>query len=454
MVILYINDEHCSSVEQLREYFNKEIKYGSPMFMDLVDYGRAGELAQWLMEQGETELAKEVDSINENIGDGEYISLLSSILKGEKSLISEAHKSMITPNFLDFFEFRNIDIERGEDITSIIVTLKIRKVINETLELGVRTIWGIRALNINLYDKNIGETFIHSFKYRNRQNSIINDAVLMLNNNEIKQVIFGKPIQSSNMNEESDIKWSDECIEITVGDNCFKMILVEQGAFIMGEDVDSNIKEIDYTYSMPSHQVEICKDFYIGECLVTQNLWETIMGNNPSKYIGKNKPVEQVSWYDCRLFISKLNKKLCSKLKGKIFRFPSEAEWEFAARGGNLSCHTKYSGSDKCENVAWFDEEYTFEIKGKQANELGIYDMSGNVGEWCSDDSGYYEGHPFRNKYSFNTIHSSSKVFRGGSPATCSLKEEIPEYCCQVFYRNGMIATEKKWYVGLRLCLS
>ena len=177
MVILYINDEHCSSVEQLKGIVNNEIKYGSPLFMDLVDYGRAGELAQWLIEQGETELAKEVDSINENIGDGEYISLLSSILKGEKSFISEAHKGMITPNFLDFFEFRNIDIERGEDITSIIVTLKIRKVINETLELGIRTIWGTRALNINLYDKNIGETFIHSFKLRNRQNSIINDAL-------------------------------------------------------------------------------------------------------------------------------------------------------------------------------------------------------------------------------------------------------------------------------------
>lgn len=84
MIILYINDEHCSCVEQLKEFFNNGVEYGSPLFMDLVDYGRAGELAQWLMEQGETELAKAVDSINENIGDGEYISLLSSIFRGEK----------------------------------------------------------------------------------------------------------------------------------------------------------------------------------------------------------------------------------------------------------------------------------------------------------------------------------------------------------------------------------
>lgn len=452
MITLYINDEHCSSVEQLRGYFNKEIKYGSPMFMDLVDYGRAGELAQWLIEQGETELAKDVDSINENIGDGEYISLLSSILKEEKSLISEAHKGMITPNFLDFFEFRNIDIERGEDITSIIVTLKIRKVINETLELGVRTIWGIRALNINLYDKNIGETFIHSFKYRNRQNSIINDAVLMLNNNEIKQVIFGKPIQSSNMNEESDIKWSDDCMEITVGDNCFKMILVEQGTFIMGEGADPDYSSGD-RLSMPSHRVEIYKDFYIGECLVTQNLWKTIMGNNPSKYVAKNKPVEQVSWYDCRLFISKLNKKLSSKLKGKMFRFPSEAEWEFAARGGNLSCHTKYSGSDKCENVAWFDVKETFDIKGKQANELGIYDMSGNVGEWCSDNFDFYEGNPDRFNDSFNHC-KSHKVYRGGGLCSFSSVEGLFKYYCTVFCRHSFPPIKKEWYVGLRLCLS
>ena len=102
MITLYINDEHCSSVEQLRGYFNKEIKYGSPMFMDLVDYGRAGELAQWLIEQGETELAKDVDSINENIGDGEYISLLSSILKEEKSLsnfVVSAHRAMQSYSF-------------------------------------------------------------------------------------------------------------------------------------------------------------------------------------------------------------------------------------------------------------------------------------------------------------------------------------------------------------------
>lgn len=451
MIILYINDEHCSCVEQLKEFFNNGVEYGSPLFMDLVDYGRAGELAQWLMEQGETELAKAVDSINENIGDGEYISLLSSIFRGEKSSISESQKGIIMPNYLDFFEIRNVDIERDKDITSIIVTLKIKKVINETFELGIRTIWGTRAVNINSYDKNVGETFNLVFNYRNRQNSIINDAVIMLNKNELKQIIFDEIIQTLDGSEKYDINESDEYMEIFIGDNCFKMVFVEHGTFIMGEDVDPNTKEIDYTQSMPAHRVEICKDFYIGECLVTQKLWETVMENNPSKYIGKNKPVEQVSWYDCRLFISKLNKKFISKLKGKMFRFPSEAEWEFAARGGNLSCHTVYSGSNQCENVAWFGGKSTFDIKRKQANELGIYDMSGNVGEWCSDAFEFYNGNPHRNNRRYYDNFDSMKIFRGGGRAS---SEEISENSCSVFYRNGTLPTKKHWYIGLRLCLS
>ena len=128
----------------------------------------------------------------------------------------------------------------------------------------------------------------------------------------------------------------------------------------------------------PVHKVTL-SDYYIGKTEVTQALWEAVMGNNPSAFKGENLPVECISWNDCKEFISKLN-----ALTGKTFRMPTEAEWEYAARGGSKSRGYKYSGSGNIDEVAWHkdnSEEKTHEVGTKRPNELGIYDMSGNVGE-------------------------------------------------------------------------
>lgn len=171
------------------------------------------------------------------------------------------------------------------------------------------------------------------------------------------------------------IEYDSEQGTIKINGICMKMLKVEGGTFNMGEGEKSQLVTVS--------------DFYIGETQVTQALWYAVMGYNPSMFFhNPNNPVERVSWNKCDKFISRLN-----KITGKNFRLPTEAEWEYAARGGNKSLGYKYSGSNKLDEVAWgYSNDYftTHPVKQKQPNELGIYDMSGNVWEWCSkfkDDS-------------------------------------------------------------------
>ena len=165
-----------------------------------------------------------------------------------------------------------------------------------------------------------------------------------------------------------------------INDYVNSMVYVAGGTFTMGatneqgSDADSDEK--------PIHSVTL-SSYYIGQTEVTQELWEAVMGSNPSEFKGAKRPVENVSWDDCKEFILKLNAKT-----GKSFRLPTEAEWEYAARGGNKSQGYKYSGSNTLSDVAWYDDNSggtTHEVATRRANELGIYDMSGNVWEWCSD---------------------------------------------------------------------
>ena len=196
--------------------------------------------------------------------------------------------------------------------------------------------------------------------------------------------------------------------EITVKGIVFKMIYVEGGAFTMGCTLEQGGD--CYGDENPTHQVSL-SDYFIGETEVTQALWKAVMGDNPSCFKGDKLPVEKVSWNDCQKFIRKLN-----QLTGRTFRLPTEAEWEYAARGGNRSQHYKYAGSNSIGNVAWYTDNCssaTHPVKGKQANELGLYDMSGNVWEWCSDWKGSYDS-------SLQTTpqgpsSGSTRVLRGGS---------------------------------------
>lgn len=187
------------------------------------------------------------------------------------------------------------------------------------------------------------------------------------------------------------------------------MVLVKGGTFLMGcsPTKDGNCQN-DET---PTHWVTL-SDFYMGKFEVTQKEWNVIMGTNPSENKGcDNCPVEKVSWQDTQQFISKLNSLTESK-----YRLPTEAEWEYAARGGATRQGLKYSGSNILDEVAWFisnSGRKTHPVGGKKANSLGLYDMSGNVWEWCSDYYGSFSGSAQINPKGPNI--GSYRMLRGGS---------------------------------------
>lgn len=218
-----------------------------------------------------------------------------------------------------------------------------------------------------------------------------------------------------------------------------EMIEVAGGTFQMGSN-DKNAESEE----KPVHAVTI-SDFSIGKYEVTQAQWQAVMGNNSSHFKGDNLPVEQVSWEDVQDYLKKINEKT-----GKKYRLPTEAEWEFAARGGIKSKKYMYSGSNDLNSVGWTDDNSgnkTHSVGQKQANELGIYDMSGNVWEWCNDwyDENYYKNSPSSNPQ--GAASGSIRVFRGGGWFNTA-----PD--CRVTFRSGLAPTYRSNDLGFRMVSS
>ena len=200
------------------------------------------------------------------------------------------------------------------------------------------------------------------------------------------------------------------------------MVLVKGGTFLVGSEEISSDEE-------PVHPVSL-NNFYIGKSEVTQAEWTAIMGNNPSVFKGENLPVENVSWYQAVEFCNKKSREeglipcysgsgdqVTCDFTADGYRLPTEAEWEYACQGGRESRHYEYSGSAHLDQLAWFELNSAYKtqpVKGKKPNELGIYDMSGNVAEWCWDryDGAYYQKSPQKNPT--GPASGENRLYRGG----------------------------------------
>jgi formylglycine-generating enzyme required for sulfatase activity len=257
-------------------------------------------------------------------------------------------------------------------------------------------------------------------------------------------VVYKKVNSKTNADIERRIR---ECEQGTAGNNAstttvngvaFEMVFVQGGTFTMGCTSEQSDCWDD---EKPAHQVSL-SSYSIGKYEVTQAQWEVVMDTNPSYFKGDNLPVELVSWNDVQGFIRKLNAQT-----GKRYRLPTEAEWEFAARGGNRSGGYKYAGSNSLGNVAWYTDnsgKKTHPVGQKTPNELGIYDMSGNVYEWCSDWFGSYSSSAPSNPTGASS--GSSRVSRGGGWYRSAAY-------CRVASRNRYSPSISDSSLGFRLVL-
>lgn len=245
-------------------------------------------------------------------------------------------------------------------------------------------------------------------------------------------MVFRDILPLSSFNEE---------LAIPVNSNVYvELVKVEAGSFNMGATPEMENPDED---EKPIHRVTLTNNYYIGKYEVTQALWQAVMGSNPSCFKGDDLPVERVSWNDCQDFISKLN-----AMTGKHFRLPTEAEWEYAARGGNKSRGYQYSGSNTLGDVAWYGDNSgskTHAVGTKQPNELGIYDMTGNVDEWCQDRYGSYSSSPQTNP---------TGAASGSDRVTRSSDWFFSAWNCRTSGRGVKPSGIRFNYLGLRLVLS
>ncbi len=282
------------------------------------------------------------------------------------------------------------------------------------------------------YESEEGMVKLKASAPSNLQITLSKEATATQQSTVAQQIVAQQPVMQTPVTNSDNIS-------IPVKDGIsIDMVRVEAGTFTMGATPEM---ENPLEHEKPTHKVTLTNDYYIGKYEVTQALWKAVMGKNPSEFKGESLPVEKVSWNDCQKFIGKLN-----SITGKKFRLPTEAEWEYAARGGKKSRGFQYSGSSNLSDVAWYKDNSNSKphtVGSKQANELGIYDMSGNVWEWCQDWKGSYSSSSQVNPT--GAASGSGRVIRGGGWRATG---------CHSSYRTYNEPGNRSGNLGLRLVFS
>ena len=429
-----VHGEHCVDIEQLKGYF-QHLSQDSDVYKDLLDYSKFGDLESWLEKHGEEGLAQKVAAIDKELGDTEYMNKLRVVFAPDRKPESSFRK----PKFEECVSLVVSDKKATHDGFIVELSFKILSSVNEEYE--VRLECGRRDTGFMLCPADYEELkeYRKSFTFRKRASKEIGELKILVDGNPIQVEAIGRPGKGTPLQSSID---QDNKV-VSVGSVSFEMVYVEGSTFRMGATEEQG--EDAYVDEKPVHSVTL-SSYMIGKHEVTQALWEEVMGNNPSyNKLGGDYPVENVSWDDCQEFIQKLNART-----GMKFRLPTEAEWEYAARGGSRSKGYKYAGSDNLDEVGWYEDNsgrHTHPVGLKKSNELEVYDMSGNVWEWCQDGHGGYTADAQTNPARPQSSKWDNRVLRGGGYWNIAK-------CCRVSNRSNHGPGRRRVNSGLRLVLS
>lgn len=443
--ILFLNNQYIDSLSCLRQLFKGNIN--NTLRRDLLCAFQDGVISKWLGEGDEEckTIKLALDKIDMDLSNQEHIDKLKLVFANERvhtntSIKFDNYCVVENVTYCRYNKYGNI-INTPHNIGQNGIKFEEDQKVDFQLVLAVKVVNPdneIMDLKLSVNDKN-NKCLYESYKQlpiNAKKNEIKNVSFHV----ELDEIKSGTDMQLVVSHEDKAI-WETRILkgnanmEVVVGSMSkvtFKMIYVDGGTFDMG----------DNSFGNSTHKVTL-SPFYIAETVVTQALWKTVMNWNLFDFEGACNPAENVSWGYCQNFIENLN-----KMTGLNFRLPTEAEWEFAARGGNCSNHTLYSGSNNIDDVAWYrgnSGSVTHPVALKKPNELGLFDMSGNVWEWCED---FYEPYMSNNQVNpHGPKFGSKRVVRGGS-------WDYLERYCQVSFRHSYAQNMLFDGLGLRLAMS
>lgn len=445
--ILYINDEYCLSLEQLKAYFAKTLQPESSLYDELLTLQCDGLLAKWLGESPDEEelhLARELDNLSSGMADSDLMTELKRIFTGSQEGVAKPDPSQFLEltSILCLADGKEISLSKNDNLVY-------HGIINRTKKNGFCEETDVKFQFTFKVLKRVNEEYSVELVYT--KDNILPIGVLSPNSQREGDILQFSlpPIGVTQQGEYFFLMvdgepWATIYLSInvvrwtfTVKGVPFDMIFVEGDTFKMGatpeQDSDRCVDE------EPIHDV-ILSSYYIGETVVTQDLWQAVMGSI-SYYKGKNHAMDCVSWSDCQDFIVKLNALLKEQLEDLLFQLPTEAQWEFAARGGKIGKYDrfKYAGSNDIDRVALYEGNYRSDrpslVRQKMPNQLGLYDMSGLVREWCYDWYDSYSGAIQTNPRGPSVNMGFGHVLRSGHDSDYSFmsrvssrKHDIPEH--------------------------